>query len=154
MHTDKNPLTYVMTTPSLDTIGHWWVVELAGFNMTIEYLKGIDNKVADVLSHILQCLDLEMVTVLLSHARASNIPWAEADEPQVMECTARPMRMSSSVSTKWQKDFILKDDLLFLKVTLANSLETVTVFIVPAGNARPPLMGATEVLVIKAETIP
>ena len=85
MHTDNIPLTYVMTTPNLDAIGHWWVSALARYNMTIEYLKGSDNKITDVLSRIPQCLDLGAVTVLLSHAWASNIPRAEADDPRVME---------------------------------------------------------------------
>ena len=41
-----------MTTANLDAIRHSWLAALAGSNMTIEYLKGSDNKVADVLSHI------------------------------------------------------------------------------------------------------
>ena len=36
--TDNNPLTYVMSTPNLDAIGHCCVASLAGFNLTIEYL--------------------------------------------------------------------------------------------------------------------
>ena len=36
--TDNNPLTYVMSTPNLDAIGHRLVASLAGFNFTIEYL--------------------------------------------------------------------------------------------------------------------
>ena len=44
--TDNNPLTYVLTTPNLDALGHRWVAALAGYNMTIRYLKGSDNKVA------------------------------------------------------------------------------------------------------------
>ena len=48
--TDNNPLTYVMSTPNLDAVGHRWVASLAGFNFTIEYLLGADNKVADALS--------------------------------------------------------------------------------------------------------
>ena len=50
MKTDNNPLTYVMSTPNLDTIGHRWVASLVGFNFTIEYLRGADNKVANALS--------------------------------------------------------------------------------------------------------
>ena len=79
--TNNNPLTYVMTTPNLDAIGHWWVAALAGYNMTIEYLKGANNKVADILSRVLQRLDPEAVTVLLNHARTSDVPRAEADDP-------------------------------------------------------------------------
>ena len=29
VRTDNNPLTYVMTTPNLDAIGHWWVTAMA-----------------------------------------------------------------------------------------------------------------------------
>ena len=59
MRTDNNPLTYVMTTPNLDAIGHWWVATMAGYNMTIEYLKGTDNKVADLMSWVPERLDPE-----------------------------------------------------------------------------------------------
>ena len=52
VRTDNNPLTYVMTTPNLDAIGHQWVTTMAGYNMTIEYLKGTDNKVADLMSRV------------------------------------------------------------------------------------------------------
>ena len=85
MRMDNNPLTYIMTTPNLDTIGHQWVATLARYNMMIEYLKGSDKKVADVLSRVPQCLDPEAITMLLNHTRASNIPRAEADNPWVME---------------------------------------------------------------------
>ena len=81
VHTDNNPLTYVMTTLNLDAIGHWWVAALAGYNMTIECLKGANNKVADILSHVPQRLDPEAVTVLLNHSRTSDVPQAEADDP-------------------------------------------------------------------------
>ena len=42
--TDNNPLTYILTTPNLDALGHRWVAALAGYNMTIRYLKGPDSK--------------------------------------------------------------------------------------------------------------
>ena len=48
--TDNNPLTYVMSSPNLDAMGHRWVAALANFNMSLEYQKGSDNKVADCLS--------------------------------------------------------------------------------------------------------
>ena len=48
--TDNNPLTYIMTTPNLDTTGHRWVGALAKFNFQLEYQKGWDNAVADALS--------------------------------------------------------------------------------------------------------
>ena len=55
--TDNNPLTYILTTPNLDAIGHRWVAALAGFNMSIKYLRGTDNKVANALSWVSIRLD-------------------------------------------------------------------------------------------------
>ena len=43
---DKNPLTYILTTPNLDT----WVGALASFEFTLEYQKGVDNGAADAIS--------------------------------------------------------------------------------------------------------
>ena len=52
IRTDNNPLTYMLTTPNLDAIGHCWVSALAGFNFKLEYQHGADNRVADVLSRM------------------------------------------------------------------------------------------------------
>ena len=48
--TDNTPLTCIMTTPNLDATSHQWVGALAQFNFELEYQKGCDNTVADVLS--------------------------------------------------------------------------------------------------------
>ena len=70
MLTDNNPLSYVLMTPNLNALGHRWVTTLVGYNMTIRYLKGPDNKVADALSRIETRLDPDTVTELLNHAGA------------------------------------------------------------------------------------
>ena len=57
IRTDNNPLTYVLTTPNLDATRHCWVSALAGFNFKLEYLRGTDNRVADVLSRMENRLD-------------------------------------------------------------------------------------------------
>ena len=86
VHTDNNPLTYILTTPNLDVLGHRWVVALAGYNMKLEYLKGSDNKVADALSWVsTQKLDEETVTELLNYAQNSSTPWAEMADIHVIE---------------------------------------------------------------------
>ena len=194
VRTDNNLLTYVMTTPNLDAIGHWWVTAIAGYNMTVEYLKGADNKVANLMSQVPEWLDLEVVTILLNHTRNSDVPRAEADDPRVMEEHQRInedvilwahqlvkqdkhfqnlmnwnwvhsqmedpvlrhvidwiqhprantntldefMRATSVPEldrryyAQWQKDFVLKDNLLFLNITPSNSTETISVFVDPA----------------------
>ena len=69
VRTDNNLLTYILTTPNLDALGHHWVVALAGYNMKLEYLKGSDNKVVDALSQVsTQKLDKETITELLNYA--------------------------------------------------------------------------------------
>ena len=78
VRTDNNPLTYILTTPNLDALGHRWVMALAGYNMKLEYLKGADNKIADTLSRLPpEKLDEHAVAELLDYARNSYKPWAE-----------------------------------------------------------------------------
>ena len=94
VRTDNNPLTYIITTPNLDTVGHRWVAAMAGYNFEIEYVCRTDNKVADALSRVGERLDEEAVKELLdqgaikellNHAMHYGIPRAEADDPRVVE---------------------------------------------------------------------
>ena len=50
--TDNNPLTYVLTTPNLDAMGHCWLAVLVSFEFKLEYQKASENRVADALSSI------------------------------------------------------------------------------------------------------
>ena len=50
--TDKNLLTYIMTTPNLDATQHCWVESLARFTFSIEYQKELDNAAMDALSQV------------------------------------------------------------------------------------------------------
>ena len=84
MLTDNNPLTYILKSLNLDALGHRWVTALASYNMTIKYLKGSDNKVADALSRIETRLDPETITELLNHAKATA-PRAEAEDIRIVE---------------------------------------------------------------------
>ena len=94
VHTDNNPLTYVMTTPNLDAVGHRWVAAMAGYNFEIEYICRTDNKITDTLSHVGKRLDEEAVKELLdqgaikellNHPVHYGFPRAEADDPRVVE---------------------------------------------------------------------
>ena len=87
---DNNPLTYILTTPNLDALGHRWVATLAGYNMKLEYLKGSDNKIADTLSWLPpEKLNEEAIAELLDYARASHKPRAETVNINVIEESER-----------------------------------------------------------------
>ena len=79
MLTDNNPFTYILTTPNLDALGHRWVIALASYNMTIKYLKGSENKVADALSRMETRLNPETVMELLNHVKG-DAPGAKTED--------------------------------------------------------------------------
>ena len=85
VRTDNNPLTYIMTTPNLDATGHQWVWPLPKFNFQLEYQKGQDNMVADVLSQITTCLSLEAMQSILDGVTLGATQRAERDHPVVVE---------------------------------------------------------------------
>ena len=90
VRTDNNPLTYILTTPNLDALGHRWVAALAGYNMKLVYLKGSDNKIADTLSRLPpEKLNEEAVAELLNYAHMSHKPWAETANINVIEESER-----------------------------------------------------------------
>lgn len=57
LHTNNNPLTYVMSTAKLNAVGHWWVGELFDFHFDVKYRPGKSNTDADTLSRL--PLDIE-----------------------------------------------------------------------------------------------
>ena len=84
VRTDNNPLMYILKTHNFDILGHRWVAALAGYEMTIEYLKGADNKVVDALSHVTTRLDPDMVKALLDHAR-NGLHRVECEDIRIVE---------------------------------------------------------------------
>ena len=85
VRTDNNPLTYIMTTPNLNATGHWWVGALARFNFQLEYQKGRDNTVADVLSQITTHLDRDMVRLVLDGITLEATNRVESHDLTVVE---------------------------------------------------------------------
>ena len=50
--TNNNPLTYILSTAKLDTMGHRWVASLGPYSFTLHYKPGKLNNDADALSRI------------------------------------------------------------------------------------------------------
>ena len=82
---DNNPLTYIMTTPSLDATAHRWVGALVSFNFQLKYQKGWDNTVADALSQITTCLRPEAVRSVLNRMMLGVTHRAESYDPAVVK---------------------------------------------------------------------
>ena len=85
VNTDNNPLTYIMMTPNLDATGHQWVGALVQFNFDLEYQKGHDNTVADVLSWVTTQLDPDMVKSILNGVAIEAVHQAETHDPTMVE---------------------------------------------------------------------
>ena len=86
VRTDNNPLTYILTTPNLDTTGHRLVGALASFEFALEYLKGADNGVADALSWFPICHNHEMVWSLMEGAIVGAVDQGEAEANKELLC--------------------------------------------------------------------
>ena len=65
VRTDNNPLTYVLTMPNLDAVGHRWVGALTLFQFELEYQKGANNGAAETLSQVPISHTWQMVQSLL-----------------------------------------------------------------------------------------
>ena len=112
VRTDNNPLTQIMTTPNFDATGHQWVGALARFNFQLEYQKGQDNTIADVLSQITTCLSLEVMQSILEGVALGATHRAEGDDLAVVEgdhgiekevCVAAGWVLLKMHMTNWAK---------------------------------------------------
>ena len=83
--TNKNPLTYIMMTPNLNATGHQWVRVLVRFNFQLEYQKGRDNTVADVLSWVTTHLNPDMVRSILDGVTLEAARQAEVHDPAIVK---------------------------------------------------------------------
>ena len=82
----NNPLTYVLTTPNLETIGHRWVSTLASFEFTQEYQKGAENGAADALSWAPISHDCTTVRSLLEGTIIGAADRSKADANEALLC--------------------------------------------------------------------
>ena len=72
-------------TPNLDATGQWWVRALAQFNFKLEYQKGCDNTMADMLNQVTTWLDPDTVRSILDGVALGAVHWAKVHDPAVVE---------------------------------------------------------------------
>ena len=73
------------TTPNLDATGYQWVGALVKFNFQLEYQKGWDNAVADMLSQITTHLGPKAMQAILGGATIGTFQRVEGENPTVIE---------------------------------------------------------------------
>ena len=83
--TDNNLLMFIMSMPNLDAMGHQWVGDLHQFNFELEYEKGHDNMVGDILSQVTTHLDLETVKSIHNGVVLGMVHQAEVHDPVMGE---------------------------------------------------------------------
>ena len=83
---DSNLLTYIMSTPNQDAMGHQWVGALAQFNFRVRIPKVVhDNMVADVLSQVTTQLNPETVKSILDGVVKGMTHHAKVHDPAMVE---------------------------------------------------------------------
>ena len=59
VYTDKNPLTYVLTTAKLDASGQRWITSLVNYSFSLHYKSGKTNIEADALSRMPERISID-----------------------------------------------------------------------------------------------
>ena len=79
VHTNNNPLTYVLTTANMDAASHCWVTSLANYNFRLHYRAGKANIDADALLRVSWpgCMPDSLGTHLKVTA-ASSVSWTRS----------------------------------------------------------------------------
>ena len=83
--TDYNPLTYIMTTPNLDTTWHCHIKSLSGITFSIKYQKEWDNAATDALRQVTSRMDVETVKSILDGVIVGSMGRVDAHDPVVAE---------------------------------------------------------------------
>ena len=120
-----NRLTYIFTSTNLDAAGQRWVAQLASYNFSLEYQKGKDNTVADILSQMNERLPKEEVQeylnqipypgvkAVLNNAITPIEERAEQGVQPILDCqetiqeetiVARPARLATTNVTNWKQE--------------------------------------------------
>ena len=81
---DNNQLTYIRSRPNLDATGYQWVSALVWFNFELEYQKGHDNTVGDMLSQVTTQLDQGTVKSILNGVSLGTVHWAKIYDPAIV----------------------------------------------------------------------
>ncbi len=130
VHTDNNPLTYVLTSAKVDAMGQRWLAALLCHDFTIKYCTGKKNIDADALSRIglagpgvqeeLMVIPPEGVRGMLDHS-VQGVPVLEtvtASAAMVADLTWEEDRQQARLDDKDWVAIQRQDDVLSLVMAL------------------------------------
>ena len=86
VHTDNNPLTYILTTAKLDATSHRWLAALSIFDFSLMYRSGKKNIDADVLSRMYSTAEPSEPVMLQSQEVRELCASMRCDRPPVLQC--------------------------------------------------------------------
>lgn len=97
--TDNNPLTYVLSSATLDATGHRWLAALGTYDFDIKYRPGIHNKDADALSRMPMSID-----AVKSVCNKINIAYIESfGVPETVELLQTDLQMNVCQDIDWSQ---------------------------------------------------
>ena len=105
VHTDNNPLTYVLTTAKLDATGQRWVANLANYNFRLHYRMGKSNVEADALSRIPwdRVIDEETISSLIANvvSKSGSVVESYLNTKLPVHSMAAKVTVSNITTKQW-----------------------------------------------------
>ena len=106
--TDNNLLAYVLTTAKLDTIGQWWLADLANYHFNIHYHSGRQNVDADALSQIKLEGD-KSITILKEDTIKAIIDIGSTGDRTILEAYSGSIQIPDMIPTQYMKEAVEKE---------------------------------------------
>ena len=107
MHTDNNPLTYILTSAKLDACGQRWVASLVSYDFGLFYKMGKINVDTDALSCIPRngYHELESLVVKVLVKSSQETDWIDFNgNPSDIVCKSCQMIPDRMTTEQWKKE--------------------------------------------------
>ena len=104
VHTDNNPMTYVMTSAKLDATGQRWAAELANYDFMIKYRSGQHNIDADALSRLPESSQTSIIQdsekyTTISNDKVKAYCHSQFAHPMFISCLNFPLTAEEKLSS-------------------------------------------------------
>ena len=118
VHTDNNPLTYILTTAKLDATGHRWIASLANYTFSLHYKSGKANVEANALSCIDHDTDQNYIDAETAKAIANAVQFHDLTEfnehPNLVICKSACPMPRWFTNEKWKEEQKNDEDISYI----------------------------------------